>query len=417
MSASLVVTGIARLVTHDPAHGAADGPGHRPAAGDGSGHRAMPGAGAGLDDAWLVVDDGRVAAVGTGPPPAADQALDVAGRAVLPGFVDSHTHLVFAGDRSEEFAVRMAGADYEAGGIATTIAATRAATDDDLRRLLATRVGESRAAGITTREVKSGYGATVADEARLLRLAGEVTAHTTFLGAHVTPPGFDGRTDDYVALVTGAMLDACAPLAESIDVFCELGAFDADQSRTVVTAGQRAGLIGRVHANQLRPGPGVQVAVERGCASADHCTHLADDDVAALAGSTTVATLLPATDFATRQPYPDARRLVDAGATVALATNCNPGSSHTTAMGFVLALAVRDCGLTIDEAVWAATRGGARSLRRDDIGHLGVGARADFVVLDAPSPDHLASRPGMPLVQSTWEAGAMVSRTFHLDPA
>lgn len=393
---TIAVTGIGRLVTHDPAHAA-------------SPHPAMPGAGVGLDDAWLVVDDTTVAGVGQGTPPATDRHIDAGGRAVIPGFVDSHTHLVFAGDRSAEFAARMAGADYAAGGIATTMAATAAASDDDLRRGLAHRVAESRAAGITTREIKSGYADTVAGEARLLRLAGEVTPHTTFLGAHVTPPHHPGGTDAWVELVTGAMLDACAPLATSIDVFCEVGAFDRDQSLAVLRAGQEVGLAPRVHANQLGPGPGVGVAVEVGAASADHCTHLTETDVAALAASATVATLLPATDFSTRQPYPDARRLVDAGATVALATNANPGSSHTTAMSFVLALAVRDCHLTVAEALWAATVGGARSLQREDVGRLVPGARADLVVLDAPSPDHLVYRPGMPLVAATMEGGRIVA--------
>ncbi len=398
-----VITGISRLVTHDPAHAVAREPARPPRS------PGMPGVGAGLADAWLVVDDDAIAAVGQGAPPAADDRIDVGGRAVIPGFVDSHTHLVFAGDRSAEFAARMAGADYEAGGITTTMAATGAASDDTLRRLLRGRVADSRAAGITTREIKSGYAGTVDGEARLLRLAGEVTRHTTFLGAHVVPPSHAGDTDAYVDLVTGPMLAACAPLATAVDVFCEVGAFDRDQSLAVLRAGMAAGLTPRVHANQLGPGPGVAVAVEVGAASADHCTHLTDADVAALAGSGTVATLLPATDFSTRQPYPDGRRLVDAGATVALATNANPGSSHTTAMGLVLALAVRDCHLTIDEAIWAATRGGARSLRRDDVGHLQPGALADLAVLDAPDPSHFVYRPGMPLVAATMEAGRLVA--------
>ncbi|HKJ57409.1 MAG TPA: imidazolonepropionase [Nitriliruptoraceae bacterium] len=405
-----ILTGIGRLVTHDPAQ--AD---HATAASDAttrSTSATMPGMGAGLDNAWLVVDGSHVAATGDGIPPAADTRIDLGGRAVIPGFVDSHTHLVFAGDRSAEFAARMAGADYEAGGITTTMAATATAWDADLRRLLQGRVAASRAAGITTREIKSGYAGTVDGEARLLRLAGEVTDHTTYLGAHVVPPGHVGDTDDYVDVVTGPMLAACAPLATSIDVFCEVGAFDRDQSLAVLRAGRAAGLVPRVHANQLGPGPGVAVAVEVEAASADHCTHLTDDDVAALAGSDTVATLLPATDFSTRQPYPDARRLVDAGATVALATNANPGSSHTTSMGFVLALAVRDCHLTVDEAIWAATMGGARSLRRDDIGHLRPGAIADLAVLDAPGPSHFVYRPGMPVVMATIEAGQLVAGSW-----
>jgi imidazolonepropionase len=349
-----------------------------------------------IPGAWVAIDGERVVAVGTAPAPAADSRIDAAGRCAIPGFVDSHTHLVFAGDRAAEFAARMAGAPYEAGGINTTIAATRAASDDVLRGLAAARRAEARRAGITTIEVKSGYGATVADEARLVRLAAELTPEATFLGAHVVPDGI--AADDYVALVCGEMLDAAAPHARWIDAFCERGAFDADQCRAVLTAGRDAGLGLRLHANQLGPGPGVQLAVELGCASADHCTYLSEEDVDALAGSATVATFLPATDFSTRQPYPDARRVIDAGATVALATNCNPGSSYTTSMSFVIALAVRDLHMTAREALTAATLGGARALRRDDVGWLGPGSRADLVILDAPSYEHLVYRPGVPLI-------------------
>jgi imidazolonepropionase len=352
-----------------------------------------------LADAWVVCDDERVLAVGTGLPPSADERIDAGGRCVIPGFVDSHTHLVFAGDRAAEFAARMAGAPYEAGGITTTIAATRSASDEELGALAAARLAEARRAGITTIEVKSGYGATVPDEARLVRLAAELTAEVTFLGAHVVPDGTDA--DAYVSLVCGEMLAAAAPHARWIDAFCERGAFDADQCRTVLEAGRAAGLGLRLHANQLGPGPGVQLAVELGCASADHCTYLSDEDVDALVNSNTVATFLPATDFSTRQPYPDARRVIDAGATVALATNCNPGSSYTTSMSFVIALAVRDLHMTATEAVTAATLGGATALRRDDVGWLGPGSRADLVILDAPSYDHLVYRPGVPLIYRT----------------
>jgi imidazolonepropionase len=300
----------------------------------------------------------------------------------------------------------MAGAPYEAGGINTTIAATRAASDLDLRALAAIRRDEARRAGITTIEVKSGYGATVDDEARLVRLAAELTPEVTFLGAHVVPAGVDA--DAFVELVCTDMLAAAAPHARWVDAFCEVGAFDADQCRAVLTAGRDAGLGMRLHANQLGPGPGVQLAVELGCASADHCTYLTDDDVAALAAGGTVATFLPATDFSTRQPYPDARRVIDAGATVALATNCNPGSSYTTSMSFVIALAVRDLHMTAEEALRAATLGGARSLQRDDVGWLGPGSRADLVVLDAPSYEHLVYRPGVPLIHATMIGGAMI---------
>ena len=357
----------------------------------------------------LVIEDGRVAAVER-VGAAADERLDAAGRCVIPGFVDSHTHLVFAGDRSAEFAARMAGAPYRAGGIRETVSATRAASDEELRSLAAGRRAEALRAGITTLEVKSGYALDLDGEQRLCRLAAELTDEVTFLGAHVVPGEFEGRADDYVELVCGEMLAACAPHCRWVDVFCEQGAFDAEQSRAVLAAGAAAGLGMRVHANQLGPGPGVGLAVELGAACADHCTHLSDEDVAALAGSETVATLLPATDFSTRQPYPDARRLLDAGATVAIATNCNPGSSYTTSMAFCIALAVREMGMTAEEALRAATLGGARALRCSDVGHLGIGARGDAVVLDAPSPDHLVYRPGVPLVAATILSGTAVFR-------
>jgi len=357
-------------------------------------------------DAALVLEAGRVAWVGAaGRAPAADERYDAAGRAVLPGFVDSHAHLVFAGERAEEFAARMSGRPYTAGGIRRTVADTRRATDAQLRAGLRRLVAEMARQGTTTVECKSGYGLTVADEERSVRLAAEVTDEVTFLGAHVVPPEYAGDPDGYVRLVASQMLAACAPHARWIDVFCEDGAFDADQTRTVLEAGIRAGLIPRLHANQLGHGPGVALAVEYGAASADHCTFLTDADVAALAGSQTVATLLPGVEFATRQPYPDARRLIDAGVTVALATDCNPGSCYTSSMPFCIALAVREMRMTPAEAVWSATAGGARALRRDDVGRLGVGARADAVVLDAPSHLHLAYRPGVPLVMAVWKDG------------
>ena len=378
---SVVIDHIGRLITNDPSLEA--GPTGQ------------------LTDAWVVMADGEISAVGTGAAPATDESIDAAGRCVLPGFVDSHSHLVFAGQRAAEFAARMAGRPYEAGGIRTTVAATRAATDKHLFAAATSLLAESRRAGTTTIEIKSGYGLTPIDEARTLRIAARLTSETTFLGAHVVPPEFDARTDDYVALVCGEMLAACAPHARWIDAFCETGAFDADQSRAVLVAGRDAGLGMRVHANQLGFGPGVQLAVELGCASADHCTYLADADIVALAGSDTVATFLPATDFSTRQPYPDARRLLDAGGVAALATNCNPGSSYTTSMGFCIALAVRDMKMTIDEAIWAATAGGADALRRNDVGRIVPGARADVIILDTANPIDFVYRPGVPLVATT----------------
>jgi imidazolonepropionase len=358
-------------------------------------------------DAALVIEDGLVASVEPAGA-AADLRIDAGGRCAIPGFVDSHTHLVFAGDRSEEFAARMAGAPYQAGGILTTVAATRAASDEQLRTLAAMRLAEGRRAGITHVEIKSGYELTVDGEARLCALASELTDDVTFLGAHVVPAGRDA--DKYVERVCGPMLAAAVDAgARWADVFCERGAFDVEQSRAVLEAGRAAGLGLRVHANQLGPGPGVQLAVELGAASADHCTYLTDDDIDALAGSETVATFLPATDFATRQPYPDARRAIDAGVAVALATKTNPGSSYTTSMAFCIALAVRDMRMTVDEALLAATAGGARALRRDDVGRLAPGCRADVAVLDAPSPAHFAYRPGVPLVAMTLIDGQLVS--------
>ncbi|WP_345701861.1 imidazolonepropionase [Kitasatospora terrestris] len=383
---SLLITNIGSLVTNDPALG--EGP------------LGL------LADAAVVVDGERIAWVGpAAAAPAADERYDAAGRALLPGFVDSHAHLVFAGDRTAEFNARMSGQAYTAGGIRTTVAATRAATDAELDANVTRFLAEALRQGTTTVECKSGYGLTVADEARALRIAAAHTPETTYLGAHVVAPEFADDPAGYVDLVTGEMLDACAPHARWVDVFCERGAFDGDQARAVLTAGAKRGLTPRVHANQLSYGPGVQLAVELGAASADHCTHLTDEDVAALAGSGTVATLLPGAEFSTRAAYPNARRLLDAGATVALSTDCNPGSSFTTSMAFCVAVAVREMAMTPDEAVHAATEGGARALRRTDVGRVTPGGRADLLLLDAPSHVHLAYRPGVPLTAAVWRAG------------
>lgn len=357
-------------------------------------------------DAALIAEGGRIAWVGDAcTAPEADRRLDVAGRAVLPGFVDSHAHLVFAGDRAEEFAARMAGRPYDGGGIAVSVGATRAAGDDELRSLVAARVAEMRAQGTTTVEIKSGYGLTVEDEVRSVRIAAEFTDETTFLGAHVVPAEYAGDRAAYLDLVTGPMLRAAAPHARWVDVFCEphsAHAFTADEARAVLTAGREAGLGLRVHGNQLGPGPGVQLAVELGAASVDHCTHLSEADVEALssAAGTTVATLLPGVEFSTRSPYPNARRLLDAGCSIALATDCNPGTCYTSSMPFVIALAVREMGLTPGEAVYAATAGSALSLRRSDIGRIEVGARADLAVLEAPSHLHLSYRAGVPIART-----------------
>lgn len=365
-----------------------------------------------IRDAALVFEDGLVAWAGSRsrlPEGYGGRRVDAGGGTVIPGFVDSHAHLVFAGDRSAEFAARMSGERYSAGGIRATVEATRAASPQQLRNSVGRLVAEAHRSGTTTIECKSGYGLTVEDEVRSLEVAGEFTSEVTYLGAHVVPGEYAERPDDYVDLVRTTMLDACAPKARWIDVFCEQGAFDGDQARAILTAGLQRGLQARVHANQLGPGPGVQLAVELDAASADHATHLSNADIDALASSETVATLLPGAEFSTRAQYPDARRLLNAGVTVALAADCNPGSSYTTSMPFCIAVAVRDMHMTPDEAVWAATMGGARALRRTDIGRLTVGARADVVLLDAPSHTHLSYRPGVQLVAGVWQAGDLVA--------
>lgn len=356
-----------------------------------------------IHSAAVVIEDERIVWVGPRSDvrgDAADDYLDTAGRAVLPGFVESHAHLIFAGDRADEFTARMAGRPYVAGGIRSTIAQTRAATKAELTTNLTRLVAEYLAQGTTTVECKSGYGQTVADEERAVRLAGQLTPETTLLAAHAVPPEYAGRPDDYVELIVNEMIPRCAPHARWIDAFCEVGAFDPDQTRVVLEAGRAAGLGVRLHANQLTHGPGVRLAVELGAASVDHVCHVDDHDVEVLADSDTVATLLPAADFSTRNPYPDARRLLDAGVTVALGADCNPGTSFTTSMPFCIVLAVRELRMTPSEAVWAATAGGARALRRPDIGLVAPGALADLVVLDAPSHVHLAYRPGVPLISA-----------------
>ncbi|NEW38201.1 imidazolonepropionase [Nocardia cyriacigeorgica] len=386
--ATTALTDIGVLVTNDPALG--EGP---------LGLRR---------DAAVVFEDGAVAWVGdSAAAPAADTQHSLDGRAVLPGFVESHSHLVFAGDRAEEFAARMSGQKYAAGGIRTTIAATRAATDEQLGANVRRLLDESLRAGSTTVECKSGYGQSVADELRSVQVAGRHTDEVTLLAAHVPPPEYAGRADDYVAMVVAEMIPKCAPHAKWIDVFCEQGAFDRDQAHAVLTAGIAHGLIPRVHGNQLRQGPGVQLAVELGAASVDHVTHVNAADIDALAQSDTVATLLPGADFCTRSSYPDARALLDAGVTVALGADCNPGTSYTTSLPFCIAIAVRDMRMTPDEAVWAATAGGARALQRTDIGALTPGARADALALDAPSHLHLAYRPGVPLISRVWREGTL----------
>lgn len=396
MSPTLLIDNIGMLVTNDPELG--------------------EGVLGEIPAAALVLEGEKVAWVGpSAAAPAADTRLDAAERCVIPGFVDSHSHLVFAGDRSREFAARMSGQPYRAGGIRATVAATRAASDAQLRSVAAREFALAQQQGTTTQEIKSGYGLTVSDEQRMLRIAGEFTDEVTFLGAHVVPEDYQQNPDAYTGLVTTDMLTACAPHARWIDVFCERDAFDVTDARRILAAGRHHCLGTRVHGNQLGHGPGVQLAVAEGAASVDHCTYLSTEDVDALAQAAahgpaeeTVATLLPGVDFSTRHPYPDARALLDAGATVALASDCNPGSCFTSSLAFCIALAVREMHMSPAEALWAATAGGARALRRTDVGHLAPGARADLVLLDAPNAVYLAYRPGVPLVHTVWRGGVML---------
>ena len=386
---SLAITNIGSLVTNDPNLGL--------------------GILGELENASLVIEGGKVAWVGnSGSAPDTDQVIDAQGLGVIPGFVDSHAHMVFAGDRSKEFEARMNGEKYSAGGIKSTVAKTRAASDAELEANFLSLQNEMIRSGITTFESKSGYGLTVSDEARSLAIASQHTSETTFLGAHVVPEDYAGRADEYVQLVTGEMLEACAPHAKWVDVFCDVGAFDVDQSREILEAGIAKGLKPRIHANQLALGGGIQLAVELDCASADHCTHLSAADIDALAGSNTVATLLPGAEFSTRPVYPDAKKLMAAGATVALATNCNPGSSYTTSMSFCLAVAIRDMGFSPEQALWSATLGGAKALRRTDVGSLSVGMSADLSILSAPSFRHLGYRPGVDQIEQVIKQGKTI---------
>ncbi|OFN34734.1 imidazolonepropionase [Corynebacterium sp. HMSC072A04] len=373
-----------------------------------------------LADAALIANtDGTIAWIGpASEAPAADEKVDLGGRAVLPGWVDSHTHMIFDGDRSAEFEARMAGESYQAGGIAVTMDATRSAGEERLEKLLVERIAAARRGGTTTLETKTGYGLNTESEVEAARVAARHVDDVTFLGAHLVSPGAEAET--YLDEVVGPMLDGVAEHVQWIDVFCERGAFDEKQSRRVLEAGKARGLGVRVHGNQLGEGPGVALAVELGAASVDHVNYLSDADVEALASSDTVATLLPACDLSTREPLAPGRKLIDAGATVAIASNLNPGTSYTSAMNFCITTAVLQQHLTLDEAIAAGTLGGATALRRQDAGEgkdakgrpakgsLVVGAAADLHVLDAPSAIHLAYRPGMPMTFKTFVGGREV---------
>ena len=388
---STLVHNIGQLVTNDPAH-------------DGTKLGV-------IENAALLIEDGVVAWAGSdtdAPTHHIKRKLDAKGRAVIPGFVDSHTHMIFAGDRSKEFRARMLGETYSAGGIAHTVEKTRAASDELLRSNAQSLLNEAYSTGTTTIEIKSGYGLTVNDERRSLEIAQSLTDETTFLGAHVVPVEYKKNPKDYVDLVTGPMLDAVLPFSKWIDVFCDKGAFSPDDARTILKAGIAKGLLPRIHANQLQEGQGVRLGVELDAASVDHVSHLSEKDIEALSKSKTVATLLPGAEFSTRSAYPDVRPLLEASITVALASDCNPGSSYTTSMAFIMAVAVREMHFSPEQALWSATMGGAKALRRDDIGHLFEGARANFSILNADSYIHLAYRPGVQLIEQVWRDGLQI---------
>ncbi|WP_309106975.1 imidazolonepropionase [Arthrobacter sp.] len=377
-----------------------------------------------LKNAAVVIEGERISWIGAAAEaPAADDVVDAGGRAVLPGWVDSHTHLIFAGDRTAEFEARMAGESYSAGGIAVTTGATRNTSDYDLTRLALGRVTEAVSQGTTYLETKTGYGLDVDNEARSARIAATAVDEVTYLGAHLVPDGMDA--EEYTDLVCGPMLTAVRPYVRWADVFCERGAFSEEQSRRVLKACKDAGLGLRVHGNQLGEGPGVQLAVEFGAASVDHVNYLSQADVDALAGSWsgdtgnghrgTVATCLPACDLSTRQPLAPGRELLDAGVPIALASNCNPGTSYTSSMAYCVTTAVLQMRLSVHEAVRAASYGGALALGRESgndvdgeraVGSIAVGHRADLHMLNAPSATHLAYRPGIPLTHAVWRAGA-----------
>ena len=362
-----------------------------------------------IENAGIVIENGKISWVGASESaPTAEKTIDAAGKAVIPGFVDSHNHLIFAKDRAAEFSARMKGESYSAGGIATTVAATRSATDDELLSNATRLVHEGLHSGTTTVEIKSGYGLTVKDETRSLHIAKQLTDETTFLGAHVVPSEYKGKADEYVDLICEQMITQVRPYAKWIDVFCDKGAFTTEQARKILKAGVAAGLKPRLHANQLQQGDGIALGVEVGAASVDHVSHFNSQDIEKLAASKTVATLLPGAEFSTRSIYPDARRLISAGVKVALASDCNPGSSYTTNMPLMIALAVREMFFTPEQALWSATKGGALALQRDDVGHLAVGARADFVILKESSYIHLAYRPGVNLIDEVWQHGKRI---------
>jgi imidazolonepropionase len=379
--------------------------------------------GAPIANAAIRIIDGAVVYAGPeGDAPEQGRAtlLRCDGRAVIPGFIDAHTHLVFAGDRAGEFARRLGGESYSeiaasGGGIAATVEATRAASDEALYQGAAARLRRMIASGTTTVEIKSGYGLNLETEIRLLRLARRlgddlaITVKTTFLGAHAVPSEHSGDRGGYIDLVVDEMLPAVAPLADYCDVFVEEGAFSVAEARRVFLAASEHGLQARVHAEQLSHSGGAALAAELGAASADHLDHVTVEDATALAAAGVAAVLVPGASYTLRASQAPGPMLIDQGVTVALATDCNPGTSYFESMGLVISLAVVQMGLTVDQALYAATRGGALSLGLDDHGIIAPGAAGDLVILDAGSPAHIPYRPATNLVWKTVKRGSVVA--------
>lgn len=375
-----------------------------------------------IRDAVVAVENGSITYAGpaSDAPDQTGERIDCGGGAVMPGFVDAHTHLVFAGDRSDEFARRLAGESYSeiaaaGGGILSTVAATRVATDDELFRLAADRVWRMVRTGTTTIEIKSGYGLDARTELALLAVArriGEelpVTVKTTFLGAHSVPIEYRDDRDGFVDLLVEEMLPAAAPLADYCDVFVEDGAFSVEEGRRIFTRAAELGMGARVHAEQLGRTGGAMLAAEIGAVSADHLDFANEEDARAMAAAGVAAVLVPGASYTLRSRQAPGSMLLEAGCTVAVATDCNPGTSYFESMVPILSLAVVEMGLTVTEALSAATFGGASSLGLHDRGTMEPGKVADLIVLDAPSARHLVYRPGADLVRRTVKSGVSVA--------
>jgi imidazolonepropionase len=380
----------------------------------------MQGSGTGVvTDAALVARDGRVSWAG----PQADlpsveftdpvREVDARGAVVVPGFVDAHTHLVWAGTRREEFVARLAGESYDGGGIRTTVSATREATDAVLLALALARAASAMATGTTTMEIKTGYGLTPAEELRHLDVIAALSAslslqvEPTYLGAHVVPAG--AEPEAYVAEVIDTIPAAAAHGARWVDVFCDEGVFTVDQARRILLAGAEQGLGLRLHAEEIAHTGAAGLAAELGCASADHLEHVTPQDAAAMAQAGVVGVLLPTVTLSLRTfAFGQYAVLREAGVELAIATDCNPGTSWCESMPYAIQLACLVYGMPVGDALRAATRGGAAALRRDDVGHLGVGARADFAILATDHEADLVAHLGGDAVTATYSAGERV---------